>query len=273
MDDTAVNEDDIRRYQAPPDLLAGRVVLVTGAGGGIGRAAALAYARHGATVVLLDNAVPALEGAYDDIEAAGGPQPAIYPLDLMGATPDDYAEMARTIESSLGRVDGVLSNAAVLGDMTPVDLYPPESWAKVLQVNLNGPFLLIQALLPLLRKAPDASILLTTAEVGRRGRAYWGAYAAAAAGLENLGQVLAHELDNTAVRVNAIDPGPVRTALRKRAYPGENPARLAAPEDIMPAYLFLMGPASMGLTGMRFSAQAAGRQDPAATAAGGTSED
>lgn len=250
-----MNEQDIRRYEPPPDLLAGRVILVTGAGGGIGREAALAYARHGATVILLDRSVPGLEGAYDDIEAAGGPQPAIYPMDLLGATPDDYADLAANLTANFGRLDGLLSNAAVLGDLTPIDHYPPETWAQVLHINLNAPFLLIQALLPLLRQAGDAAILLTTAAVGARGRAYWGAYAAANAGLENLGQVLAHELEDTTVRVNAIDPGAVHTALRKRAYPGENPARLALPAAIMPAYLFLMGPDSMGISGHRHLAQ------------------
>ena len=251
-----VNEQEMREYRPPADLLAGRVTLVTGAGDGIGRAAALAYARHGATVVLLDRVVPALERTYDAIEQAGGPRPAIYPMDLLGATPDDYADLATNIRQNLGRLDGLLSNAALLGVLTPVDHYPPELWARVMQVNLNAPFLLLRALLPLLREAEDAAVLLTTAAVGERGRAYWGAYAAANAGLERLGEVLADELENSRVRVNSIDPGPVRTALRKAAYPAEDESRLAGPGDVMAPYLYLMGPDSSGVTGGRFRAQA-----------------
>lgn len=245
----------MHHYRAPADLLAGRVILVTGAGAGIGRTAALTYAGHGATVVLLDRAIPPLEDVYDAIADGGGPQPAIYPMDLLGATPDDYADLADNLAENFGRLDGLLSNAAILGDLTPVDLYPPETWAQVIHVNLNAPFLLIRSTLPLLRKAGDAAIVLTTADVGRRGRAYWGPYAAANAALDNLGQVLAHELENTRVRVNSLDPGPVLTAMRKRAYPAEDPGHLAVAADIMPTYLFLMGPDSIPLSGGRYCAQ------------------
>ena len=242
-------------YNAPPDVLAGRVILVTGAGAGIGRAAAMAFADHGATVVLLGNRRAALERVYDDIEARGRPRPAILELDLAKAAPDKHLGAARVIEQEFGRLDGLLHNAAVLGALAPVELYDPAVWNAVLTVNLTAPFLLTRACLPLLKRAADASVVFTTADVGRRGRAYWGAYGAACFALEGLAQILADELAaNTRVRVNTLDPGPVRTDFRAQAYPGEDPRAHPAPEEIMSTYLYLMGPDSRGISGRAFTA-------------------
>jgi NAD(P)-dependent dehydrogenase (short-subunit alcohol dehydrogenase family) len=241
-------------YQPAPDLLAGRVILITGAGDGIGRAAALAFARHGATVVLLGKTIPKLEAVYDEIEAAGAPEPAIYPMHLEGATPHDYQELAVKLEETFGRLDGILHNAASLPYLSRIKDYEPEDWLKVLQVDLNAPFFLTQACLPLLLKSQDASLLFTSDSVGRRGKAYWGAYGVAKAGVENLVQTLAEELENTQVRVNSIDPGPTRTALRKRVFPGEDPATVKPPEALMPWYLWLIGPDSAGTHGQALSA-------------------
>jgi len=243
-------------YHAPLDLLRDRVLLVTGAGDGIGRAVSLALARHGATVVLLGRTVAKLEAVYDAIEAAGGPQPAIYPLDLAGALPVHYEELATRVEESLGRMDGLLHNAAELGTLTPLEQYEPELWSRVVQVNLNAPFLLTRACLPLLRRAPDASVVFTTAAVGRRGRAYWGAYAVAYGGVETLVQVLADELESTPhIRVNSLDPGRVRTTLHARIYPAENPYRRPPPEAVVPAYLYLLGPDSRHATGQMLAVE------------------
>lgn len=242
-------------YHPPPDLLKERVILVTGAGDGIGRAAAMAFAAHGATLVLLGRTLPKLEVVYDAIEAAGQPQPAIYPMNLEGAAPKDYEDLAATLEQEFGRLDGLLHNAAVLGTLTPLGQFDIETWFKVMQVNLHGPFLLTRACLPLLRKSHDARILFTSDTVGRRAKAYWGAYAVSKFGLEGMMQVLADELDGEAnLRVNSIDPGPVRTGLRSQAYPGENPQGLAAPEQVMPAYLYLMGPDSRHVNGEAWDA-------------------
>ena len=246
----------MKDYQAPAELLSGRVILVTGAGDGIGRAAALSFARHGATVILLGRTVRKLESVYDEIEAANAPQAAIYPMNLQGATIDDYQELAATIEREFGRLDGILHNAAFLGSLTPLDQYDLELWARVMQINLHAPLLLTRACLPLLKQSDDASILFTSSDVGRKGEAYWGAYAVSNAAVENLSQILADELEtNTHIRVNTIDPGAVRTTMRTRAFPGEDPNTLPQAEAIMPAYLYLMGADSKGINGQALSAQ------------------
>lgn len=243
-------------YQPAPDLLKDRIILITGAGDGIGRAAALACASHGAQVILLGKTVARLEAVYDEIERAGGPQPALYPLHLRGATPEDYAEMHDTLEREFGRLDGLLHNAGILGQRRSIEHTTPADWNEVLQVNLTAPFLMTRALLPLLRVADDASIVFTSSGVGRRGRAYWGAYAVSKFGTEGLMEVLADELAGTsAVRVNAINPGPTNTAMRRAAYPAEEPTKNPFPEALMPLYLYLLGPDSRGVTGQSFDAQ------------------
>ncbi len=240
-------------YKPSDDLLENRVILVTGAGDGIGRAAALAFAAHGATVVLLGKTVSKLEAVYDKIERAGGPEPAIFPMQLEGATPYDYGELAHAIDSNLGRLDGILHNAALHPYLSRIKDYETEDWLKVIQVNLNAPFMITQACLPLLERSPDASVVFTTDAAGRRGKAYWGAYGASKFAIEGLTQTLAAELENTPIRVNCIDPGPTRTAMRKRLFPGEDNATLKAPEVLMPLYLWAIGPDSQGVTGQRLT--------------------
>ncbi|GHA86493.1 YciK family oxidoreductase [Modicisalibacter luteus] len=243
-------------YQAPPNLLKDRVILVTGAGDGIGRAAALAYAQHGATVVLLGRTIAKLETVYDEIEDTGSPQPAIYPLNFEGATLKDYQDMADTLHKEFGRLDGVLHNAGLLGRITPFEQYNPELWDQVMQVNVNGPVWMTQALLPLLKAAEHASVIFTSSSVGRKGRAFWGAYAVSKFATEGFVEVLADELENlTSIRVNSINPGATRTQMRKTAFPGEDPSTLRTPQEIMPTYLWLMGPDSQGCSGARLDAQ------------------
>jgi len=243
-------------YSPSADLLADRVILITGAGDGIGRVAALTCAAHEATVVLLGRTIGKLERVYDEIEQAGHPQPAIYPLDLGGATAKDYADLAATLEREFGRLDGLLHNAALLGSLSPIAHQDIDLWFKVMQVNLNAPFLLTRACLGLLMQAPDASIVFTSDQVGRNGRAYWGAYGVSKAGIEGMSQILAQELEtNTHIRVNSLDPGAVRTRMRTLAYPGENALANVPPEAVMPAYLYLLGPDSRGITGQQFEAQ------------------
>lgn len=243
-------------YQAPGDLLKDRIILVTGAGDGIGRAAARTFARHGATVILLGRTITKLEKVYDEIEAAGGPQPAIFPLNLEGAVLKDYHDMAETLDKEFGRLDGILHNAGLLGRITPFEQYNPELWEQVMQVNINGPIWMTQALLPLLKSAEDASVVFTSSGVGRKGRAYWGAYAVSKFATEGFVEVLADELEHLGnVRVNSLNPGATRTQMRKQAYPGELAESLRTPEEIMPTYLWLMGPDSRGHSGERFDAQ------------------
>ncbi len=229
-------------YQPPPHLLAGRVILVTGAGRGIGRAAAVACARHGASVILLGKTIKALEAVYDAIEACGGPQPAIYPLDLTCATETDYEKLTRIVGAEFGRLDGLINNAAMLDHLGPLRHYPAQTWAKVLQVNLNAPFLLTRCCLDLLQSADRASVVFTTDFTGRAVPAYWGAYGVSKPALVALMQIYADELEsNTRIRVNCIDPGPCRTHLRTGAYPAKAPELWPLPEQLTSAYLYLMG--------------------------------
>jgi NAD(P)-dependent dehydrogenase (short-subunit alcohol dehydrogenase family) len=238
----------------PTDLLQERVILVTGAANGIGQAVAKALAAHGATVILLDRDVPGLEQTYDEIVAAGHPEPAIYPLDLQGAEPDDYTRLATTLEKEFGHLDGLVHNAAQLGALVPFANFDNELWFQTLQTNLNAPYLLTIACLGLLNASKDATIVFTSDAVGRKGKAYWGAYGVSKAGMEIFMQTLAEELEsNTPIRVNSIDPGPVHTALRRTAYPAEDSTTLNAPEDVTRPFLYLAGPESKGITGQQFS--------------------
>ena len=247
---------NMHQYESRPGLLADRIILVTGAGDGIGRTAAKALATHGATVVLSGRTLSKLERVYDEIEANGDPQPALVPVDFSLAGRHEYEQLANTIESEFGRLDGILHNASLLGDITPLEMYDPETWDTVMKVNLRAPFLLTQALLPLLKQSPDASVVFTTSSVGRRARAFWGAYAISKSGIEGLSQMLADELMNISnIRVNCINPGATRTSMRAAAYPGEDPESLKMPEEIMPLYLYLMGPDSKGITGQSLDAQ------------------
>jgi len=241
---------DLLTYHAAPDLLANRVILVTGAGDGIGRAAALAFAKHGATVLLLGRTLTKLEAVYDEIERQGGAQPALLPLNLVNAKLDDYLSILRTIEKKVGRLDGILHNAAMLGSLIPLQNYDPETWDEVMNVNLRAPFQLTQALLPLLSESKDASVIFTTSSVGRTVRPLWGAYAISKQGIEGLSSLFADELAGTTnIRFNCLNPGATRTSMRAAAFPNEDPATLPAPENIMPAYLYLMGGDSKGVTG------------------------
>ena len=244
-------------YQAPADLLKDRIVMVTGAGSGIGRAAAKAYAAHGATVILVGRTVSRLEEVYDEIEAAGHPKPAIVPMNFEGAAVKDYEELAMTLEDNFGRLDGLLHNAGILGARSPVELYDPETWNKVMHVNATAPFLLSRAMIPLLRKSDDASMIFTSSGVGRQARAYWGAYAVSKFAVEGLAQLLADELDDERhnIRVNSLNPGATRTGMRVLAYRAEDPKKNPDPEQLMPIYLYLMGRDSKGVHGQQIDAQ------------------
>lgn len=242
-------------YQVANNALNGKVILVTGAGEGIGRQAALSYAQHGATVILLGRTVEKLEQISDEIDAAGYPQPIIIPLNLLGATKQHYGDMATSIEQQCGRLDGVLHNAGLLGVLSPFEQIEQEIYNDVMQVNVTAPLLMTQALLPLLLKSDDGRIIFTTSTVGHVGRAYWGAYAISKFATEGMMQVLGDELSNTSVNVNAINPGATRTNMRASAFPAEAPQKLKTPKEIMPLYLYLMAPEGKGINQQCIDAQ------------------
>jgi len=256
-----LEQNEIRRYDPPPDLLQGRVIAITGAGDGIGRALALGCAAHGAEVVLIGRNLRRLESVY----AETGERACIAPLDLERALAPDYDQLAAAIAQRYGRLDGLVHNAAQLGVLGPIEQADMLGWCRVLHVNLTAAFALTQVLLPLLRESVDASMIFTTSSVGRRGRAYWGAYAVSKFGIEGLSQVLADELSGTSrVRVNAVNPGPARTRMRRQAFPGEDAAQLPDPASLLNPYLWLLGPASAGISGQSLDCQPPRPRSPAA---------
>ncbi len=235
-------------------LLSGQTILVTGAGDGIGKTMSIALAAQGATIILLGRTTAKLEAVYDIIEAAGSPQAAIYPLNLEGASPHDYFELAETVAKEFGSLEGLLHNAAQVKLLSRLDDYDVDTWYQVMQVNLNAPFMLTQACLPILRSAEQASVVFTSDTIGRKAKAYWGAYGVSKFGVEGLMQLLAEETrENSPIRVNSVDPGPTRSNLRAHAYPGEDPLSIKTAEELIPLYLWLFGAESIGITGQAFS--------------------
>jgi NAD(P)-dependent dehydrogenase (short-subunit alcohol dehydrogenase family) len=224
--------DDIR--------LDDRIILITGAGDGIGKAVALACAERGATVILLGRTVHKLEQIYDEIKINGWPQAAIYPMNLEGAAASDYDDLNTNIDKEFGRLDGLFNNAGWLGASTPIENYDIELWYKVMQVNLNAPFMLTRACIPLLRKSSSARIVFTGDD---KSSAYWGAYGVAKAGQLSFMQILADELESKNIPVNAVIPGPIRTRFRTMAYPAEDMRKLTRPEEITDAFVYLLSDA------------------------------
>ncbi|MDA8734594.1 MAG: YciK family oxidoreductase [Porticoccaceae bacterium] len=248
--------EQIIAYQASPNLLQDRIILITGAGDGIGKAAAISCAALGAKVILAGRTLAKLEQVFDQIVVAGGAEPVIYPVDLEGASTEDYDELALNLDQQFGRLDGLLQNAAILGQRTPLSNYRQDVWDRVMQVNVTAQFKMTQALMPVLEKSADASILFTTSSVGRQGRAFWGAYAVSKFATEGMMQTWAAELEGLgSIRVNAVNPGATRTQMRAQAFPAENPDSLKTAEDIMPAYLYLLGPDSASVNGQSIDAQ------------------
>ena len=249
---------EIALYQPPSALLRGRVIAVTGAGDGVGRAVAVAAAGLGAEIILIGRTVKRLEAVEAEIAALAPAAPAasIAPLDLEKALAGDYDRLAAALLERYARLDGLVHCAAILGALAPIEHADMRNWCRVLHVNLTAAFALTQVLLPALRASGDASVIFSSSSVGRRGRANWGAYAVSKFGVEGLSQVLADELaGNSAVRVNAVNPGPTRTRLRRQAYPAENAELLSLPAAVVNPYLWLLGPASRDVTGRSLDCQ------------------
>ncbi|MBE7527489.1 MAG: SDR family oxidoreductase [Burkholderiales bacterium] len=248
----------LNTLKVPDDrnLLADRVILVTGAGQGIGRAAALAYTERGATVILHGRKTEKLEQVYDEIEALGRASAIILPFDFEQATEANIAELADAIASQFGRLDGILHNAAWTYGPMPLEFHALEHWRTIMQVNLVIPAMLTRACLPLLKVSPDASVIMTGDTHGHTPAAYWGAFAVAKAGVEVLVKIQAEEWEiYPNLRINALIPGAVDAPQRTKTHPGSNNRILPKPADLMKPYLFLMGPNSVGITGKTFDCQ------------------
>jgi NAD(P)-dependent dehydrogenase (short-subunit alcohol dehydrogenase family) len=245
-----------KSYEYDSNILKDRIILVTGASDGIGQALAVHAAGLGAQIILHGRRTKKLEAVYDEIESIeGAPRPSIAVLDLATAGGDEYLSLAKSIEESFGRLDGLVHNAGLLGQRLSIEQYDPEEWQKVLHVNLTAPFVLTQLLMPMLRNAPDPSVIFTSSGVGRVGKAFWGAYSVSKFGTEALSQILADENRHTSLRSNCINPGATRTKMRLEAYPAEDRDALHTPTEIMAAYIYLLGPDSHGVTGQSFDAQ------------------
>jgi len=228
------------KHATPPDL-AGRVVMVTGAAGGLGEPLARACAARGATVVLHGRHVPKLEALYDAIVADAHPEPVILPLDFAKAEGSDFANVASALESQFKRLDAIVHTAAMLGSLGPIEHQSFDAWLALLRVNVAAPMGLTRALAPLLRRAPDASVVFTLDNRGVAPRAYWGGYGVTKAGVAALARELADEWESLAnLRVNAVVPGPIRSPLRGRTHPGEDRTRLPEPAALVPLYLHLL---------------------------------
>jgi len=236
--------------------LANKTILVTGAGSGIGKSAAITYASHGANVILLGKTKSKLEKAYDEIERYCYAAPSISLMNLLLADANDYQELIDNLLAEFNKLDGLLLNAAILGDRSPIEQYDVKKWVETIHINLTSQFILVKTLLPALKKSGNASVVFTSSDVGKIGKAFWGAYSVSKFGVEGLCQILAEEFDNdSAIRFNCINPGAVRTKMRKEAYPLENPEDLPSPDEVMEKYLWLMSEASKNISGKSFDCQ------------------
>jgi NAD(P)-dependent dehydrogenase (short-subunit alcohol dehydrogenase family) len=236
--------------------LTNHVILITGAGGGLGSTAALALAKQGASIILLDKSIPKLEKVYDAIKAANAPEPILYPFDLAGANEDEYQELADKIEGKYGSLQGLLHSAVEFSSYTPLASQSTKDWGHTLNVNLNAPFLLSRVLLPVLQKSQMAAIVFTSDSSARTAAAYSGAYGVSKFALEGLALILAEEMESShKIRVNIFVPGPVDSPLRKRAYPAEDKAKLPTMESLSAAYLYLFGSQSSGVNGQTIDAR------------------
>ncbi|MBE8190004.1 MAG: YciK family oxidoreductase [Candidatus Thioglobus sp.] len=236
-------------YKITANELQNKVILVTGANRGLGRAAVLDLAQAGALVVMLGRDFGGLEAVYDEVVSAGFQEPFLYPLDLEGATPQNYQQLQADILDNFGRLDGLILNAATLGTLMPIEQYDIKIWYSTMQINLNAAFMLTQFLLPPLKQSVDARILFLSSAVGRTARAYWGAYGVSKFALEGLSKTLSEELEKTNIRVNSLDPGAMKTKMRRDAYPAENADKNPLPSAKSPAIVYLMGEKSKGLNG------------------------
>ena len=237
-------------------MLTNQVILITGAGGGLGGTAALALAKQGAKIVLLDKSIPKLEIIYDAIVNAGATEPIIYPFDLAGASELQYQELAGALDKAYGSLQGVLHSAVELSAFTPLEIHATKDWGHTLNVNLNAPFLLTRVLLPLLHKSKNASIVFTSDSMVRKPKAYSGAYGVSKIALEGYAKILAEELESAQkIRVNTLIPNTINSPLRKKLFPAEDKVKLPTMESLNTVYTYLFSDDSLGITGQTIDAK------------------
>ena len=229
--------------------LKNKVILVTGANRGFGLAITMSLSKAGATVIMLGRDLGSLEYAYDAVVDAGYNEPILYPLDLEGATPENYQELQDNILDKFEKLDGLIHNAAILGAQMPIEQYDIKLWYSTLQINLSAPFMLTQFLIPLLLKSEDARILFLSSSVGRKAKAYWGAYSVSKFGIEGFAKTLSEELEKTNISVNTINPGKLRTEMRRTAYPAEDSSTVPMPEEKSAAIVYLLSSLSPKMNG------------------------
>jgi len=230
-----------------------KIYLVTGANRGFGLAITMELARAGATVIMLGRDLGSLEHAYDAVVDAGYKEPILYPFDLEGAAPEDYQELQENVMEKFEKLDGLIHNAAILGAQMPIEQYDIKLWYSTLQINLSAPFMLTQFLIPLLSKSNDARILFLSSSVGREAKAYWGAYSVSKFGIEGLAKTLAEELEKTKISVNTLNPGKLRTEMRRTAYPAEDSSSIPLPEEKSSAVAYLVSSSSPKINGQQFT--------------------
>ncbi|HAO70057.1 MAG TPA: YciK family oxidoreductase [Gammaproteobacteria bacterium] len=236
-------------YNITKNELKDKVVLVTGANRGFGRAMTFDLAKAGATVIMLGRDLGSLETTYDEVVDAGYQEPVLYPLDLEGATPEHYEQLQANLLEHFGQLDGLIHNAGIIGTMMPIEQYDIKLWYSTMQINVNAPFMLTQFLIPVLNKSDDARVLFLSSSVGRDARAYWGAYGVSKFAIEGLSKTLSEELEKTNIKVNSLDPKRMRTKMRQIAYPAENTEKNPLPETMSPAIVYLMGESAKALNG------------------------
>ena len=247
---------DITKINFPSNLLKGKTIVISGSGSGIGRQVAKSFSKFGADLILFSKSEEKLESLFDELNKDYSNNVIIQPLDLETAEEKDYEKIFRAIRDDYPKIDGLINNAGILGEKKSLEQYSYVSWKNVLKVNLDASFLMTKSLMPLLRKSDNSSIIFTSSDVGRKGRAYWGAYSISKFATEAMMQILSEELQNTSrVRVNCINPGAVRTKMRESAYPAENPKKNPPPIEIIEAYLYLMSDMSLEINGQSIDAQ------------------
>ena len=247
---------EIERHKYPSNLLEGKTIVISGAGSGIGRQLAKSYAEFGADLILLSKNIENLESIYYEINQIGSNAVTIQPIDFKTADEKNYLEIIEAIKKDYSQIDGLVNNAGILGEKKSLEQFSYSVWKHVLKVNLDATFLLTKNLIPLLKESSSSSIIFTSSGVGRKGRAYWGAYSISKFATEGMMQILFDELQNTSsIRVNCINPGAVRTKMRESAYPAENPESNPLAIEIMQPYLYLMSDLSKDINGQSIDAQ------------------